>query len=519
MGKIVIDPVSRIEGHLKVEAVVDSGKVREAKCSGMLFRGLELIMRGRDPRDAQRISQRVCGACPTSHSTAATLNLDSAFGIADKIPDNGRIIRNLILGAAHIADHILHFYHLVALDYVDVARLAKYKGSNPALNSIKSFITRGELGPFVPRYEGDYRLPDEVNEQAVAHYVAAFDMRRKGQEMLALFGGKMPHNMGIMPGGVASVPAVDNITSFLWRLKELQEFIDNVYLPDVLAVAGAYSDYFEIGHGCGNLLVYGSYELDGREADLTKRNRFFRPGITSTDLRFSEFDPTKITEEVKHSWYADSISGRHPSQGDVVPDEGKKGAYSWLKAPRYGGVVFEVGPLARIMVNYVGGSPRVKSLVDSAFSKANLKPKDMFSVMGRNLARALETKLIADAMIDWVLQLKPGEPAYIGYKLPEESNGMGLVDGARGALGHWIEIKGGKIANYQVITPSTWNISPRDDQNQPGPLEQAITGTKIKDEANPFEIVRIVRSFDPCLACSIHLLSPKGHDLGRFRVC
>ena len=402
---------------------------------------------------------------------------------------------------------------------MDVARLAKYKGSNPALNSIKSFIARGELGPFVPRYEGDYRLPDEVNEQAVAHYVAAFDMRRKGQEMLALFGGKMPHNMGIMPGGVASVPAVDNITSFLWRLKELQEFIDNVYLPDVLVVAGAYSDYFEIGHGCGNLLVYGSYELDGREADLTKRNRFFRPGITSTDLRFSEFDPTKITEEVKHSWYADSISGRHPSQGDVVPDEGKKGAYSWLKAPRYGGVVFEVGPLARIMVNYVGGSPRVKSLVDSAFSKANLKPKDMFSVMGRNLARALETKLIADAMIDWVLQLKPGEPAYIGYKLPEESNGMGLVDGARGALGHWIEIKGGKIANYQVITPSTWNISPRDDQNQPGPLEQAITGTKIKDEANPFEIVRIVRSFDPCLACSIHLLSPKGHDLGRFRVC
>src|SRR4030043_329597 len=459
MGKIVIDPVSRIEGHLKVEAVVDSGKVREAKCSGMLFRGLELIMRGRDPRDAQRIAQRVCGVCPTSHSTAATLNLDSAFGIADKIPDNGRIIRNLILGAAHIADHILHFYHLVALDYVDVARLAKYKGSNPALNSIKSIIARGELGPFVPRYEGDYRLPDEVNEQAVAHYVAAFDMRRKGQEMLALFGGKMPHNMGIMPGGAASVPAVDNITSFLWRLKELQEFIDNVYLPDVLAVAGAYSDYFEIGHGCGNLLVYGSYELDGREADLTKRNRFFRPGITSTDLRFSELDPTKITEEVKHSWYADSISGRHPSQGDVVPDEGKKGAYSWLKAPRYGGVVFEVGPLARIMVNYVGGSPRVKSLVDSAFSKANLKPKDMFSVMGRNLARALETNLIAAATIDWVLQLKPGEPAYIGYKLPEESNGMGLVDGARGALGHWIEIKGGKIANYQVITPSTWNIS------------------------------------------------------------
>jgi hydrogenase large subunit len=498
MGKIIIDPVTRIEGHLKVEAVVDGGTVKEAKSSGMLFRGLELIMRGRDPRDAQRITQRVCGVCPTSHSTAAALNLDSAFGIADKIPDNGRIIRNLILGAAHIADHILHFYHLVALDYVDVARLAKYEGNNPALNSIKSFIARGELGPFAPRYEGDYRLPDEINEQAVAHYVAAFDMRRKGQEMLALFGGKMPHNMGIMPGGVASVPTVDNMTSFLWRLKELQEFIDNVYLPDVIAVAGVYSDYFEIGHGCGNLLAYGSYELDGKEADLTKRERFFRPGTTSTSLKFDEFDPTKITEEVKHSWYADSISGRHPSQGDVVLDEEKKGAYSWLKSPRYGGTVFEVGPLARIMVNYAGDNPEIKSLVNSVLSQA---------------------KLIADAMVGWILQLKPGEPAYLSYELPEEAVGMGLVGAARGALGHWIEIKEGKIANYQIITPSTWNISPRDDKDQPGPLEQAITGTKIKDEANPFEIVRIVRAFDPCLACSVHLLSSKGHDLGKFEVC
>jgi hydrogenase large subunit len=519
MGKIIIDPVSRIEGHLKVEVVVEGGEVKEAESSGTLFRGLELIMRGRDPRDAQRISQRICGVCPTSHSTAAALNLDSAFGISDKIPDNGRIIRNLILGAAHIADHILHFYHLVALDYVDVAKLAKYEGNNPTLNSIKSFISRGELGPFVPRYEGDYRLPDEANEQAVAHYVSAFDMRRKSQEMLALFGGKMPHNMGVMPGGVASIPTVDNMTAFLWKLKELQEFIDNVYLPDVVAVAQVYSDYFEIGHGCDNLLAYGSYELDGKEADLTKRRRFFKPGITSTDLKFNEFDPAKITEEVKYSWYADSISGKHPSQGDVVLDEEKKGAYSWLKSPRYGKAVFEVGPLARIMVNYVGDDPGVKSLVDSALSQAGISPDKMFSVMGRNLARALETKLIADAMADWVLELKPGEPAYISYELPEESTGMGLVGAARGALGHWIEIKEGKIANYQVITPSTWNISPKDDEDQPGPLEQSMLGTKIKDETNPFEIVRIVRSFDPCLACSVHLLSPKGHDLVKFRVC
>jgi len=518
MGKIVIDPVTRVEGHFKVEAVVDGGEVKEAKASGMLFRGLELILRGRDPRDAQRITQRVCGVCPTSHSTAATLNLDSAFGIADKIPDNGRIIRNLILGAAHIADHILHFYHLAALDYVDVAGIAKYEGNNPALNSIRSFIGRGELAPFVPRYEGDYRLPSKVNEQAIIHYVEAFNMRRKGQEMLAMFGGKMPHNMGIMPGGVASVPTVDNMTAFLWRLKELQEFIDNIYIPDVLAIAQAYPDYLEIGRGCGRLLSYGSYELDGKEADLTKRKRLFSPGTTSISLGFSELKPDKITEEVKHSWYGDSISGRHPSQGDVVLDEEKSGAYSWLKSPRYDGMAFEVGPLARSVVNYVKGNPKVKGLLDSALSQLKLKPAALFSTMGRHLTRALETKIIADSMTDWILELKPGEPAYISYEIPQEARGMGLLEAARGALGHWIEIKEGKIANYQIVTPSTWNISPRDDKGQPGPLEQAIAGTKVKDESNPFEIVRIVRSFDPCLACSIHLINPKGNDLGAYRV-
>jgi len=519
MGKIIIDPVTRIEGHLKIEAVMEDHEVKEVKSSGTLFRGIELILQGRDPRDAQRITQRICGVCPTSHSTAAALNLDSAFGIADKIPDNGRIIRNLILGAAHIADHILHFYHLAALDYVDVAKMAEYNGSSSALNSIKRFIERSELGPFVPRYEGDYRLPEKVNEQAVAHYVAAFDMRRKAQEMLSLFGGKMPHNVGIVPGGVTSVPTVDKITSFLWRLKELQEFIDNVYIPDVLAVAQAYPDYFAIGHGCGKLLAYGVYELDGKEADLTKRERLFKPGITSTELSFTKLKPEGIAEEVKHSWYADSISGKHPSQGDVILEEEKDGAYSWIKSPRYAGEVYEAGPLARLMVSYAEGKPEVKNLVASALSQLNLKSEVMFSVLGRHLARALETKLIADSMTNWVLELKPDEPAYVNYDLPQEATGMGLTEAARGALGHWVEIKEGKITNYQVITPTSWNASPRDDKGQLGPIEQAITGTKIKDEANPFEIVRIVRSFDPCLACAVHLISPKGNDLGAYHIC
>lgn len=519
MAKIVIDPITRIEGHLRIEATVENGEVKDCRSAGTLFRGFELILKGRDPRDAQRITQRICGVCPTSHSTAATLNLDSAFGIADKIPDNGRIMRNLILGAAHIADHILHFYHLTALDYVDVASVASYEGNDPGLNSIKAFIERGELGPFLPRYEGDYRLPQEANIQCVAHYVKALEMRRKGQEMVALLAGKLPHNMGIVPGGVTEVPTVDKIASFLWRLNELRDFINMVYIPDVLAVAEVYSDYFEIGKGCGNLLSYGSYDLDGNDPDLSKRKRLFRQGTLSTDLQLKPLDTSKINEYVKHSWYEDSTTGRNPTQGETAPQLGKKGAYSWLKAPRYEGTVHEVGPLARVAASYVAGDPTIKGLVDSTLTRFKAPPSALFSVLGRHAARALGTKFIADSMPAWLLELKPGEPAYVEYELPDEANGMGLVDGARGALGHWIEIKDRKIANYQCVVPSTWNLSPCDDKGQPGPVEQAVIGTKIKDEANPFEIVRIVRSFDPCIACAVHVMTPKGRKLGEYRVC
>jgi len=518
MGRIVIDPITRIEGHLKVEVMVDNGEVKEAKSSGTLFRGFEIILKGRDPRDANRITQRICGVCPTSHSTASTLCLDSAFGLGGSIPDNGRLIRNLILGAAHIADHILHFYHLTALDYVDVTKVAKYESNDATLISVRDFIGRGELGPFVPRYEGDYRFPTEVDQQLVAHYIEALRMRRKAQEMCSIFGGKMPHNMSIVPGGVTEVPTVDKIASFLWRINEIRTFIDNLYLPDVLAVAEVYSDYFEIGAGCRNLLSYGGYELDGREADLTKRKRLFKQGTVGADLKLGTIDSSAVTEDVKHSWYDDSTSGRKPTEGETIPKEGKDGAYSWIKSPRYNGQVYEVGPLARIMTTYVAGDQKVKALIDPALAKFKAGPEVMFSVLGRHLARALGAKIVADMMPSWLLELKPGEPVYQEYEIPEESTGMGLVEAARGALGHWIEIKDKRIANYQCVVPSTWNMSPRDDKGQPGPLEQALTGTQVRDEENPFELVRIVRSFDPCLACAIHLITPKGKTLSEFRV-
>ncbi len=502
--KIVIDPMTRIEGHLKIETVIEDGVVKDARSTGNLFRGIEIILRGRDPRDAQVITQRICGVCPQSHGVAAALNLDSAFGIGGNITENGRIIRNLIQGAHIVQDHILHFYHLAALDYVDVTDVAKYDGNDSELNSVKTFIERGELGPFVPRYEGDYRLPPEINQAATAHYVQALEVRKIGHEMVSMFSGKIPHSVGIIPGGVTCTPTVDMITSYLWKLKKLQDFVDNVYIPDVVAVAGAYIDYAEIGAGCKNYLSYGQYDLENGQSDVTKRKRLYVPGVTSADLKYEGLDVNKIAEYVTHSWYEDYDGAKHPSMGETKPDLEKEGAYSWVKSPRYDGKVYEVGPLAKLLVNYASGNPEVKGLVDSYLAKLNAPASALFSVLGRHLARALDAKITADNLAKMVLEIKPGEPVFKEYEIPEESRGFGLTDAARGALGHWIEIKDQKIANYQAVVPTTWNASPRDANGNPGPIEQAIIGTRIKDKDNPYEIVRIVRSFDPCLACAIH---------------
>jgi hydrogenase large subunit len=518
MGKIVIDPFTRIEGHLKIECVVENGVVKEARSSGMLFRGFELILQGRDPRDAQIITQRICGVCNLCHAMASTLNLDSAFGLADKIPDNARVLRNLAAGLHVVQDHVLHFYHLAALDYVDVTKVAKYEGSDTDLRSLRTFIERGALGPFVPRYEGDYRLPDDLDRAAVAHYVKALEIRRKGHEAVAILTGRIPHTASIVPGGMTEVPTADKIASLLWRLNELRSFVDNVYLPDVLAVAGVYSDYFQIGAGCKNLLSYGAYDLDGKNPDYTKRQRLFQQGTISADLKLQPLDLNKITEQVKHSWYENQTSNLHPKAGRTLPADEKAEGYSWVKAPRYDGRVYEVGPLAHMVTTYASGNAKVKPLVESTLAHFKATPAALFSVLGRHAARALAAKYIADSMGEWLLQLKPGEPTFVPYELPEEAKGVGIIDAARGALGHWIEIKDKKIAHYQCVVPTTWNASPADDSGIPGAIEQALLGAHVKDEANPFEIVRIVRSFDPCLACAVHLVTPKGNELGEMRI-
>ncbi|MBD3165101.1 nickel-dependent hydrogenase large subunit [bacterium] len=512
---IVIDPVTRIEGHLKIEATVDGGRVKEAKSSGMLWRGIEQILAGRSPLDAQRITQRICGVCPTGHSTASTLNLDSALGVNDKIPDNGRIIRNLILGSNFIQSHILHFYHLAALDFVDVTDVAGYNGNDPDLRQVSKFISNGNLSPFVPRYEGDYRLPKKVNIAAVKHYVEALNMRRLAQECLAIWGGHMPHNMAMVPGGVTENPTVDKIADFRWRLQKLRYFIDNTYIPDVVAVAGVYDDYFQIGGGCGNYLSYGCFEMNS-EPDLTKRERLIPMGrVSAKDLKPQPVDPAKISEQVKHSWYR-SDSDLHPSRGQTEPDRKKEGAYSWLKSPRYDGEVYEVGPLSRQLNAYVNGFGPTRELVNDTLTHFRAGPSALVSVAGRHAARALEAKIVADAMADWVVQLKPGEPVHASFEIPASSEGMGLTEAPRGALGHWITIKDHSIGNYQAVVPTTWNGSPRDDKDQPGPFEQALEGTRVRDPENPFELVRIVRSFDPCIACAVHVVNAKGREMSKF---
>ena len=470
MTKLTISPVTRIEGHLKIDVDVEGGKVVDAKSTGTMFRGFEIILKGRDPRDASQITQRICGVCPTAHGTASVRCLDNAFGV--KPPTNGRITRNLIFGSDYLMSHILHFYHLVALDYV--------KGP--------------DTEPFIPRYEGDYRLDPKTNKVAVEQYIKALDIRQKCHQLMALFGGKAPIAYGLIAGGAPEIPTLDKMVSFQWRLKEIKEFIDGTYLPTVYLVAGAYKDLFGVGAGCKNLISFGVFPLDDEEKAF-----LLKPG-TYTQGKDLPLDQTQIREYVKYSWYQDKTTGLHPSKGMTEPEFDKKGAYSWVKAPRYRDLPHEAGPFARMWITNPVLSKHANKFL-GVDAKKEIRFRDLgdkaFSILGRIAARAEETKLVADAMEKWILQLKPGVPSNVKAEIPKEAMGMGLTEAPRGAVGHWISIKDQKIDNYQVVAATIWNASPRDDKGLLGPIEQALIGTPVPDIKNPFNIVRVVRSFDP----------------------
>ncbi|MGB5810977.1 MAG: nickel-dependent hydrogenase large subunit [Polyangiales bacterium] len=567
MTHIVVDPVTRIEGHLRIEAEVEGGEVSDAWSSSTMFRGIEIILQGRDPRDAWAFTQRICGVCTTVHAIASIRAVENAIGATP--PPNARILRNLIIASQCIQDHVIHFYHLHALDWVDIVSALE---ANPGATSdlaqslsdwpkssrvyfkgiqdrIQGLVDRGQLGPFGNAYWGHpaYKLPPEANLMAVAHYLEALDWQREFIKMHAILGGKNPHLQSFLVGGMAT-PVDPNqqaslnihtIAQFKDLVAGAQQFVRQVYIPDLLAVAGFYKDWAGYGAGVGNYMVYGEYPLND-ESDPPK---FIPSGIIrNRDLsKLESFDPTKITEQVKHSWYeydAGDDTALHPSVGETKPNYtgpeppyqrlNTGGKYSWLKSPRYDGVPMEVGPLARMLVSYVNGHEQVTLQVNAALEALQVGPEALFSTLGRVAARGLETQVLVDKIGDWVDELAvnmgTGElrihdnSKWDPSSWPREATGAGFHEAPRGSLGHWVHIKDDKIARYQCVVPSTWNAGPRDTGETPGPYEAALVGTPIADPEQPLEILRTVHSFDPCMACGVHVVDPRGREFSRVKV-
>jgi [NiFe] hydrogenase large subunit/hydrogenase large subunit len=568
MARVVVDPVTRIEGHLRIEAEVDGGVVRDAWSSSTMFRGIEIILKGRDPRDAWAFTQRICGVCTTVHAIASIRAVENAIGAAP--PPNARLLRNLIIGAQAVQDHVVHFYHLHALDWVDIvsalsadpvktASLAQsisdWPLSSPKYfagirDRVKGFVDRGQLGPFANAYWGHpaYRLPAEANLMAVAHYLEALDWQRDFIKMHAVLGGKNPHLQSFLVGGMAT-PIDPNSQAALnsgtvAELKQLvakaRDFVVRVYIPDLLAVASFYKDWAGHGRGVGNYLVYGEYPEDD-----SAKPALFLPGgvIRGRDLsKVERFDQSKVTEYVAHSWYQygqGDGAALHPSKGETQPAyNGPKppydrlytdatSKYSWLKSPRYDDQPMEVGPLARMLVAYASGHARVKELVGAVLKTLNVGPEALFSTLGRVAARGIETQVLAEKLSDWVDALceniASGElrihdnSKWDPNTWPAEALGAGFHEAPRGALGHWVSIRDGVINNYQCIVPSTWNAGPRDAKNQRGPYEEALLGTPVADMQRPVEILRTVHSFDPCMACGVHVVDAKRREIVRVR--
>ena len=568
MAKIAIDPITRIEGHLRIEAEVSGGKVADAWSSSTMFRGIERILQGRDPRDAWVFTQRFCGVCTTVHAIASIRCVENALNI--KIPENAEIIRNIIIGIQNVQDHVIHFYHLHALDWVDITSALKADPAKTAslsasisdwpLNSptyfkgvqgkLKAFVETGRLGPFANAYWGHpaYRLPPEANLMAVAHYLEALEWQKEIIRIHAILGSKNPHPQTFIVGGMAialdpdsqSALNMDKIAEIRSLLRKTKDFVDKVYIPDLLAVAAFYKDWAAIGGGVGNYLAYGEFPMD----NSGKPEKLWMPRgiILNRDLtKVHPVDDKKIAEYVDHSWYEYSTGagkGLHPWDGETnhkytgprPPYEflDTNAKYSWVKAPRYNDQPMEVGPLSRLLVAYGAGHKDVKQAVDGVLAKLGVGPEALFSTLGRTAARGIETLLLAAELPKWLDQLTAN---IVGGDLhihnserwdpatwPSQASGFGLHEAPRGALGHWIRIHDQKIQNYQAIVPSTWNASPRDAKGLRGPYEAALIDTPIADPNKPLEILRTVHSFDPCLACAVHLVDPAGNDLVRVRV-
>jgi hydrogenase large subunit len=569
--RIVVDPITRIEGHLRIEAQMDGNKIDKAYSSGTMVRGIETILKGRDPRDAWAFAQRICGVCTLVHGLASIRSVENALDY--RIPKNADLIRNLMSGAQYIHDHVMHFYHLHALDWVDVVSalsadpkatselaqsLSNYPKSSPGYfadmqKKLKGFVESGQLGIFAKAYWGHpaYKLPPEANLMAVSHYLEALTWQRDVARLQTIFGGKNPHPNFVVGGVPCSIDLNSDSALNMKKLSQVQDiinqmmtFVDQVYVPDTLAIASYYKDWGSRGEGLGNFMTYGDFPSNGME-DVA--GYMIPPGVIlnrdlSTIHPVDMNDPTEIQEFVSHSWYdyeGGKDTGLHPYDGETnLNYTGPKPpydhldvdqSYSWLKSPRWKGHSMEVGPLARVLMLYASGHEQTKELVGMTLSKLDVPVDALFSTLGRTAARTLETKIFADAMQGWfddlIINIKAGETKTFNEILwepsswPKSAQGVGVMEAPRGGLAHWIVIEDETIKNYQAVVPSTWNAGPRDANGVPGAYEAALEDNHtLHDVKQPIEILRTIHSFDPCIACAVHLTDPDGEEIIKVKV-
>jgi quinone-reactive Ni/Fe-hydrogenase large subunit len=552
LKKVVIDPITRIEGHLRAEVEVDeNGIVQEAYVSGQLFRGIEIILKDRDPRDAGLMAGRICGVCTNSHFRGAIQAVEDAYSL--EVPKNAKIIRDLMAMALFIQDHVVHFYHLHMLDFVDVTSALSadakqtskeahkyhdkpFRNSHShyedVLSKLQKFVSAGKLGPFSNGYWGhsDYKLTPEQNLILLSHYLEALKFQTNISKAVAIFGGKTPHPQSLVVGGVTSVADMLNpqrLNDYIFIIKEAKEFIDRAYLPDMKLLALVYRDEIKAGSGRanGNFLAVGGYPFEGDQ-------RLFCNGVVYNHdfSNIEEFDESKITEEVDRAWYNDDEE-QTINYTDLNEDGSLKTAknddkYSWVKAPRYDGKTMETGPLSRVLISYSKDNELIKPFVDEFLADTNLELMDLSTTIGRNCARAIETIYVCEYIFKLVSRLTQNIKYYDTEtwgrynfsELPEDSKGRTFIEVPRGVLSHFVNIKEQKISNYSVIAPTTWNATPKNYDGLRGAYEEALVGIKVEDTSKPLEVLKVLHSFDPCLACAVHIIDTKGKELGKYKV-
>ncbi|MCR5846335.1 MAG: nickel-dependent hydrogenase large subunit [bacterium] len=528
MARSVIDPVSRIEGHLRVEMEVSGGKVTDAWVTGGLFRGMELILQNREPADAAMIAQRICGVCPISHAHAACFAGEGAYGIT--LENGARLVRNILEGSQFLHSHILWFYNLTGLDYVDPTNalsanvadtydLANAAGTgNSDFAAVKkhleSFIKNGQLSIFSGNWfsRDTFNLPPELDLIATAHYLEALQYQAKASQISGLLGGKMPHIMTSIPGGTTYVPTVEKIDDALMRAIEIRDWVANTLIPDTLAIGPYYTEALGFGKGPGRYAAWGVFNSPSQKPN----ERYLPAGVIDGKFKLHDVDESLITEYTGHSYYKteSNLNPRHGLTDPEFPEGGRdlEGKYTWCKAPRYDGKPYEAGPLSRMLVAYMRGVPEIVKLIDSTTKTLGVGIHDLESVLGRIVARNLECLYIANLEVEWLTELgkAAADPStkYFTEPAHETGEGAGMWEAPRGALYHFERIKNNEIQDYQIIIPTTWNISPRDADGVKGPMEQALIGCPVDDVEKPINALRVVHSFDPCVACAVHVNEP-----------